>query len=456
MKFFCRILVIFSAVMLFRVFFCCGISHSDIKKFTFGVQSRFRYEFQNNFNQLYYGTYPAKGTSDDGFLLGRFRAGFDYRPLKKIHFSMWMQDSEAWGLALSNNAFYNKKFGMEHNPDKDRWELWKSYVEVEKIFDIPLCIKLGRQKIFYGNNRVFGPGEWGNTGRWIWDAAKLSYKFKLGFIDTYYGRTMLHDPDEFSLNHRHGFESAGFYSHFGIPLFSFKMAVEPFFMTKSDGHNLYKGENGSMGDVKAYYMGFRTYGKDINGFDYDLTYIAQRGDYADDDINAYGYHILFAYNFKQVMAKPRISVEYSYGSGDSNPNDNDHETFDGAFGARDKMYGRMNLMHWKNLRDAQLNLEIKPKKWLYIKTEFHKFRLAEKKDAWYLNPKAYCDKTGSSSDELGKEFDIVGRINLPKGNQIQLGFGHFWPGEFARKKASHKASNWVFLQWQYKFSKDIF
>ncbi len=455
MNFFCRFLVVLSAVLLLRGVFCCGFAFAGEKKLTFGTQVRLRYEFQNNFNQLYYGDNPAKGAGDDGFLLGRFRAGFDYRPLEKVHFALWMQDSEVWGLALSNSAFYKGNFAMEHNPDKDRWELWKTYVKVKKLFDIPLSIKLGRQKIFYGDKRVFGPGEWGNTGRWIWDAAKLSFKFKSGFVDTYYGRTMMHDPDEFSLNHRHGFESAGFYSHFKIPS-SFKIAVEPFFMTKSDDHDLYKGEDGQMGDVSSYYMGFRTYGKNIMGFDYDLTYIIQRGDYADDDIDAYGYHVLLAYNMEKIRIKPRISLEYSYASGDSNPDDNDHETFDGAFGARDKMYGRINLMHWKNLKDAQINLEIKPVKWLYIKTEFHKYWLAEKKDAWYLNPKIYRDKTGNSGDELGKEFDIVGRINLPKGNQVQLGFGHFWPDEFAEKKASDKESNWVFIQWQYKFSKDIF
>ena len=72
MKFFCKFLVIFSAVMLLRCVFCCGISHADAKKLTFGVQSRFRYEFQNNFNQLYYGTHPAKGAADDGFYKKKF------------------------------------------------------------------------------------------------------------------------------------------------------------------------------------------------------------------------------------------------------------------------------------------------------------------------------------------------------------------------------------------------
>ena len=439
-------------------FYCLGFSmvQADDKKLTFGANIRFRYEFQDNFNQKYYGDNPKKGSSDDGFLLGRFRAGFDYKPSKKVHLAIWMQDSEVWDIALSDSAFYKGNFGMEHNPNKDRWELWDTYLEVKELFNLPLTFKGGRQRIFYGNKRIFGPGEWGNSGRWIWDATKLSYKFKGGFVDAYYGRTQLHEPGEFSLNHRHGFESAGFYSHFELPEKFFNLVLEPFFMTKEDSHNRYKSEDKKMEDLDSYYLGFRSCRKNIKGFDYDLTFITQRGDFSHDDIEAYGGHLLLAYNFKKIRIKPRISMEYSYASGDSNPTDGDHETFDGAFGARDKMYGRINLFHWKNIEDAQINIEIKPKKWFYLKAEFHKFWLAEDKDAWYLNAKEYRDKTGSSGDEVGRELDILARFDLPNNNQIQLGYGHFWPDEFAEKKASHKQANWVFFQWMYEFSRGIF
>ena len=136
-------------------------------KLIFGTNVRFRYEFQNNFNQNFYGDNPKNGSSNDGFLLGRFRAGFDYYPGENIHLALWMQDSEAWDNALSDSSFYIETFGIENNPNRDRWELGDAYLEVKKIFNLPVTFKGGRQKIAYGNNRVFGPGEWGNTGRWI-------------------------------------------------------------------------------------------------------------------------------------------------------------------------------------------------------------------------------------------------------------------------------------------------
>ena len=423
-------------------------------KLIFLTDIRFRYEFEDNFNQKFYGDHPKEGSSDDGFFLGRFQAGFDYRPYKNIRLYLTMVDSDAWDVALPDNAFYSKKFGLENNPNKDRWELGDSYLEIKNFFGSPFSLKAGRQRIIYGDNRVFGPGEWGNSPRWIWDAVLGSFKFKNGFIDIYYGRSLLHEPNKFSLNHRHGFESVGLYSHFEFPRIYF--ILEPFFMTKDDSHNRYTGEDRRTGDLNSYYVGLRGYGNDYRGFDYDFTCIRERGDFARDDIKAYGYHLLLAYNFKKLKLKPRLSVEYSFASGDSNPNDGDHETFGEAFGARDKMYGRMNLFYWQNIKDAQLNLELQPKDWFYLKAEFHKFFLAERKDAWYLNEKEYRDKTGRSGDEVGREFDIVGKFTLPRGHEVQLGFGHFWPDEFAKNKASDQQANWVFFQWEYKFSEKIF
>ncbi len=421
----------------------------------FGTDIRLRYEFQDNFNQKHCGDNPPKGSSDDGFLLGRFRAGFDYRPSEIIHLTVWMQHSDVWGMALDESDFYNDKFRCEHNPNKDPWELSDTYIEIKKPFDIPLTFKGGRQRIVYGNKRVFGPGQWGNTGRWIWDAVKISYRFEEGFVDTYYGRTVIHEPDEFSLSHRHSYESFGSYSHFTLPQNLLGLVFEPFVMSKRDNHDTYNSEDSTAGDLDAYYTGIRTCRKDIRGFDIDMTFIQEFGDYSNDDLKAYGYHVLLAYNFKRASLEHCVSVEYSFASGDSDPADNDCETFDGAFGARDKMYGRVNLFQWKNLKDVQVNLEVKPWNGCDIKVAFHKFWLAQEKDAWYLNAKEYRDKTGESGDAVGKELDIVMKFDLPKNNEVQLGFGHFWPDEFAKNKAGNKQADWVFLQWTYRFSWEI-
>lgn len=422
---------------------------------TFGAGMRYRYEFQDNFSQKFYGENPPAGTSDDGFLLGRFRAGIDWYPAEDIHVALWGQHAVCWDWSLNNNDyFYNSSFRSENNPNKDYWELYTTYVEFTHLLDQPLSLRVGRQLISYGNCRIFGPGQWGNTGRWIWDAAKLSWQYDRGFVDIFYGRTMLHDVNNFSLDHRHGFEGYGAYGHIDLVRQPFLIAFEPTIFTKDDRHDYYPGEQLQTGDIDSWYIGGRLYGQGIYGFDFDLTYLREAGDYAGNDLDAYGYHAMVGYHLP-LPWKPFATLEYSYASGDNDPTDGDHETFSGAFGARDKMYGRMNLFHWRNLKDMEAGLEVKPRKGVKVKVGYHKFLLAEEEDAWYLNPKKYRDSTGGSGDEVGRELDILATWKLSPNNTLMAGYGHFWPDEFAKKTATDDQANWVFLQWEYIFGKTL-
>ncbi|RLB35212.1 MAG: hypothetical protein DRH12_16830 [Deltaproteobacteria bacterium] len=424
-------------------------------KLSFWGTLRFRYENQDNFNIKSYGQNPVAGRVDDAFTIGRLRAGFRYRPMNDLIISVGIQHALVWGLALEEKDFYNPKFDRENNPYKDEWESFDTYIELKNMFSQPLSIKAGRQLIYYGDKRIFGPGQWGNSGKWMWDAVKIHYKWEQGFVDSYYGRSIIHDPDVFTLSHRHGYESLGFYSHLAIPVQKLSFVVEPFAMTKKDKHDRYSGEDGKTGDLSTYYLGVRGVIKDLKGINLDFTYVIQKGEYGSDDVDAFGYHFLLGYRAAFFPLRPYIYTEYSYGSGDSDPKDGEHGTFDGAFGARDKMYGRMNLFKWMNIKDAQINLELSLLKQIHIKLEYHKFWLAEEKDAWYLNPKAYRDKSGESGDEVGREFDVVVKYKLPAGNELQAGYGHFWPSEFARNVASDDEANWFFIQWQIKYSKGI-
>ena len=454
-------------MILYRIFFICLTIFLSISEFCFGelitnkkhrldlgLNVRFRYEYQNNFNIKSYGKDPVVGEQDDGFLIGRIRTGIDYYFSSKLHVSLWIQDSRVWDLDVPDKTFYKYNFNREHNPYKDPLELWNSYVELIEPFSLPVTIKAGRQRIHFGDNRIFGPGEWGNTGSWIWDAIKSDFKFKSGYLSVFYGRSEIHDPDDFSLNHRHGYECVGLYSHFDV--FKKLFFIEPFTMTKKDNHNRYKSEKGIYGDLDTYYYGVRAYTGYIKGFKINLLYVTQQGDYSKDDVDAYGYHAWIGYKLNSFILKPQFSIEYSFASGDSNPKDGKHETFDGAYGSKDKAYGRMNLFKWQNIKDQEVNLELYPSEKSYIKLEFHRFYLAEKKDAWYHNAKIYRDKRGNSGDFVGKEFDVVAKFKPLKKTEIQIGYGHFWPDEFAKNVASNSQADWIFFMITKKFSTKIY
>lgn len=431
------------------------------EKLSFGTELRFRYENLNNFNITGYGKDVPMGNEDDSIYLGRVRVGANYTLTDNVRFSLWGYQANAWDFSVPRKAFYNSTFGQEDDPYEDRSELYKGFVEFRTTSGPRLKLKLGRQRLDYGDFRTFGLCNWTNTGPYLWDAAKVSYDFgKDNFIDAFYGRIKINDPKNFSLNHRHSYTGAGIYSRFALPFFN--AHLEPFLAYKGDNTDKYRGENGYFGDLDEYYAGARLWGRDFYRFDYDLWFSKEFGEKSNDNIDAYAFHALLGYNLKDLWAKPRLSLEYTYSSGDDDPDDGNHETFDVGYGVWGAWYGNQwSFFKWRNFQDLQVNLELWPTTGIKMIVGLHAYWLAEKEDAWYMNPSLYRDPSGNAGSHVGETLDVTFNINLNKifpyaplkGHHLSATFGHFFPGEVPHHMADEKGdANWLFIQWTYKGS----
>lgn len=404
---------------------------------------RTRFESFKNMNDKYYGNNPKVGLSNDSYLLSRIRLGFTYNINENLTLRASLQDSRAFGWGFNKSDWYNKEFNQQHNPQVDNTELYELYLKYQYN---KIAITLGRQKITYGDYRVFGPGEWKNSGKWLWDAVKFSYKEGENFIDVFYGGNVLHDPSKFSLTHRHGYRGAGVYGHYA---YSKTGAFEPIFAYK---HN--DTPNELYNELKSYYVGFRAYDDNINGFFYNMTYIKALREYSKLDnttvnIDADGFHLDVGYTFKSIQTK--IGVGYTYASGDD-PNTAKRETFDAVFGASDKYYGRLNLFGWSNLEDYEIFLITKILPKTTIKLEYHKFYAAQPSNKW----KSYAIAS-MINDEYGEEVDMVATYNYNKEIKLLLGVSYFKAGEYIEEATTKNAfitdddAYGFMAQIQYKF-----
>ncbi len=411
-----------------------GIASARLK---FGYDVRYRYEFTDNFNKKFYGKNMAYGVSRDGFLLQRVRAGLDYRR-EHMAFSLWLQDARAFDWSLPDRLFSS-------NPNKDYLELYKAFVKLDEPYGLPVEVKVGRQVITYGDHRVFGPGQWGNTGRYLWDAVKLRFVDGKNYIDLFYGRTIMHQIKRFSLFHRHMRSALAAYSHLEWGSGELILVFEPFAFTKWDRHDEFRGERGGSGKLQLLYAGARFSGR-WGLVDWDATWLGSWGKRGPDRVDAYAYHWEMGINCRVGKAIVRPYVGVSYASGDKHPDDGRFNRFDGAFGSVDKAYGRMNLFKWSNLVDQEGGVEVSLSGDVYLKVQYHHFRLASSTDGWSLNPSYYRDKSGGSGKEMGHEFDVEASVRPLKNIKLSAGYGHFWPGEFVKKVAGAEEANWFFLQ----------
>lgn len=90
--------------------------------------------------------------------------------------------------------------------------------------------------------------------------------------------------------------------------------------------------------------------------------------------------------------KPWISGGYSFGSGDSNPNDSTHGTFFQLL-TTPRQYARFPFYNMMNNEDAYGTLNIRPEPKLALRSEFHALRLADPADLWYLGGGVFQQST---------------------------------------------------------------
>lgn len=403
-------------------------SQEDLQGLRFDLSVRYRFEIWDGMNARNYGddSPDATGKLNDRILLQRIIPGIIYRN-KNITAAFHMQDSRAFGWSLRDkmypDLFKIRKSGTESpfytmNPQEEFFEIYDLYVEYKNLFK-NITVKAGRQKIFYGDYRIFGPGDWGNTGRWTWDAVKISYKKGENSIDVFSGGTKKHDSKKISVLFTNTeYWGGGLYSHFRVTDW---LNAEPFYAHKSQGSAEY---------IKTLFInrnwaGLRLVSPENQDIIYDLIYTHEFGRENGKEINAYGYFLKAGYRFNSVPADPVLSLRYTYASGGRKDDDVIH-TFDPAFGASDKFYGWMNLVQWSNLSDPELVMELNPlKNKMWIELKYNRFNIPVPDDVTILNTM----KTLNGKHHLGDETDIFVRYQAFKQWQFTGAIGYFNPGD---------------------------
>ena len=395
---------------------------------------RFRYEFLDNYDTKRYDS-----GRDEELGLSRVRLNLDYHVGDDFRAFLQVQDSH----------FDLSHFGVGDFaptcPYQNHADIKQGYVQWTHLGGTPLGFKVGRQTLAYGDKRVFCPGDWGNVGRYTWDAAKLIWDCECLTLDVFFARRVQWEARHFD-NEHFGFRVLGAYAQ--IKRLPFKL--EPFWVYRYDEKGTARSELGRIGDERRASIGFHVDGVVGERTDYGGTFAYQVGDFAGDELDACGCNARIGYTF-DLPWQPRLGVEFSYASGDSDPGDGRHQTLDGIFGAVAPYYGLMNLCCWKNLEDYQVSLGAKPCKALVLTLDYHLFRLAQAEDAWYYgtNSAQRRDPTGNSGRTLGQEIDLVAKWKVTPNLTVMGGYGHFFPGEFINATGPGDDADWVFAQFEF-------
>jgi hypothetical protein len=166
------------------------------------------------------------------------------------------------------------------------------------------------------------------------------------------------------------------------------------------------------------------------------------------------------YTFADWWATPRLGFEYDYSSGDDNPNDGTHGTFDNLFPTNHKFYGYMDFVSLQNIQDVRGIFQLKPTPRSSVAIEGHGFWLANTSDFFY-NINGAPRTTGgygihpTYSSFLGTEIDVIAGYALTRFAQLEAGYGHFFTGDYVNQSLAgvggSKDANYFYVQTSINF-----
>jgi hypothetical protein len=190
---------------------------------------------------------------------------------------------------------------------------------------------------------------------------------------------------------------------------------------------------------ELYTPGFRFFKKAApNAFDYTFESAVQFGESrassrATRNLNhlAHFHHVTVGYTF-DVMASPRVALQYDYASGDENPNDGSNERFDTLFGARRFEWGPTGIygpFARSNLHTPGIRIQAKPHPRVTSFIAYRGYWLASDQDAWTTT--GVRDATGRANDFVGSQVELRVRFHLVPGNvMLEGGYAHLFAGDF--------------------------
>ncbi|MCB9383960.1 MAG: alginate export family protein [Bryobacterales bacterium] len=374
--------------------------------------------------------------NDDGYGLFRTRVNIGVKAKPWLEFFFQGQDSRAPGHKNANGVF------------RDPFDVRQAYVKIGGGGESAVTVTAGRQLLLYGDQRLIGPLDWTNTSR-TWDAVKLELRpSKDAKFDVFASSVVQNDPTGRINHHQDGANLHGVYGSIKkvIP----KSTIEPFAMWQTNP--LVVNELNFRGDLDRYTSGVRVWGKGLGAWDYNVAIVNQWGNVAGAKIGAWGSYAEVGYSIAAPW-KPRAYAEYTFGSGDSNPNDNKIGGFNDLYPTAHLWYGYNDLVGWRNLKNVRLGLDLKPYRNLGVKLDYHSFWLANRNDGLYNVAgvrTVAAPAGGAASTKIGDEVDATFTIPVSKTITIGGGVGHMFTGAFLKQNTPGSGNTFTFLFTSFK------
>jgi len=281
---------------------------------------------------------------EDLYWLNRFRltARFSIKPW--LSAAVQAQDARVEGR---NGAVAGAPF-------RDQFDLRLAHADVGSLERSPLAVRVGRQELAFGDQRLVGHVSWLNTAR-SFDAVRGVFRRRKVRIDAFAASVVTLQIDRFNWS-----GGGNYFYGADAPLAWLPLdgVLEPYEFVRSTRNQ--RSEAGTIGTLVSSTTGVRLAGKLSPATDYNIEAAIQRGSLGEDEIAAWAGHWTVGRTIPRGRATYRVFGEYNYASGDDMPGDGRRGTFDQLYPTPHDKYGLADQIGWKNIHHVRAGVEFKP------------------------------------------------------------------------------------------------
>jgi hypothetical protein len=374
------------------------------------AEERFRYEAYDNNN--------FKAGVNDSYLLNRFRFQVDLHAASWLRLTAQVQDARS--------GFQNAPIGP---PNTVRWDLKLAYAEIGAPEKHWFSLRVGRQLINY-NNTIIANSEWRNQAR-SYDAAVLNLDAKRAHVGLFAASAVV--PEAYGVSpHQEGNNIYGAYGR--VDDLAPHSNLEPFFLWRVQPAEVVEpaaAKTTGKEDEKA--GGLRFKGQAHNAaLDYTAEFILETGTVGAEKIHAGAGQAGAAYQFNDVVAKPRVFAQYDYASGNSDPGKSGrHSTFDTIYPTAHDRLGIADLFGAQNIEAVRAGVTVEPHRRLTFTAQGLDFWAADALDSIYNSSGgAIAANKTAHGTHVGAEIDGYSWYELNRHFNLGGGASYFGGGQF--------------------------
>ncbi|QDV86599.1 alginate export family protein [Planctomycetes bacterium TBK1r] len=400
-------------------------------KLDIGGEARMRYHYENNHRGL-----GLTGV-DDAFFLTR------YRMFANLRINEYFRAYGEYLYADSGGETFNNR-PIEEN----RGEIQNLFLDTKLTESLNL--RLGRQELLFGDERLISPLDWANTRR-SFQGVRGTYKGDAWTVDGFFVNPLNRNAaNESKIDDAN--EDVDFYG-------------------------VYASNSGTaLGTVDAYYLGlnnqvldfdYHTLGSRVAGAsDAGVLYNVEGGVQFGSNSPGYGDHSAGFFTGglgKQLSIctgcgewKPTVWFWYDWASGgDDFPAARGDDSFDHLFPLAHKYLGLMDLFARRNINDVNFQFitpvlgdKVKLLVW------YHHFFLDQATTPYGVTEAPFNAVAAAGDKELGQEIDLVLTCGINPRTNVQIGYSHFRAGDYYDTTAgvpTNADADFFWTQFQWRF-----